>query len=394
VDTQYYFHGNSFVSIENGSKIEIYSYFIFMLLNQIAITLIPGIGDITGKKLIEHCGDVEAVFTEKKQKLHKIPGIGEHLVAAIINGRSQALLRAEKEIKFIEKYKIDCYFYTEDTYPSRLKNCIDAPMMLYFKGKCNLNQAKIISIVGTRSATEYGKSCCKAIVDGFAGSDVLIISGLAHGIDTCAHKEALKNKLETVAVLAHGLDRIYPVVNRSLAEKMLDSGGLVTDFISETNPDRENFPRRNRIIAGLADATLVVEAAKKGGALITADIANSYNRDVFAIPGKIDDTYSEGCNYFIKIQKAALVQSADDIKYIMHWKIEETKNEAIQRKLFINLTPDEEAIIKLLTETRELSIDTICFNMQATISRVAAALLNMEFEGIIKRLPGKMYCLI
>jgi DNA processing protein len=362
-----------------------------MLLYQIAITLIPGIGDITGKKLIEHCGGVEAVFTEKKQKLRKIPGIGDHLVSAIINGRTEALLRAEKEIQFIEKYKIDCFFYADEAYPSRLKNCIDAPIMLYFKGKCDLNQTRILSIVGTRSATEYGKSCCKAIVDGFEGSDVLIVSGLAHGIDTCAHKEALKNKLETVAVLAHGLDRIYPAVNRPLAEKMLTSGGLVTDFISETNPDRENFPKRNRIIAGLADATLVVEAAKKGGALITADIANSYNRDVFAIPGKIDDTYSEGCNYFIKIQKAALVQSADDIKYIMHWKTEEPKTEGVQRKLFINLSPDEEAVIALLTETPELSIDTICYNMQATMSRVATALLNMEFEGIIKRLPGKMY---
>jgi DNA processing protein len=365
-----------------------------MLLNRIAITLIPGIGDITGKKLIEFCGGVEAVFTEKRQNLKKIPGIGDILVAAIINGRREALLRAEKEIAFIEKYKIDCFFYTEENYPQRLKNCIDAPMMLYFKGKCDLNQAKILSIVGTRSATEYGKNCCKTIVDGFADSEVLIVSGLAHGIDTCAHKEALKNKLETVAVLAHGLDRIYPAVNRSLAEKMLDSGGLLTDFISETTPDRENFPKRNRIIAGLADATVVVEAAKRGGALITAEIANSYNRDVFAVPGKITDQYSEGCNYFIKINKAALVQSADDIKYIMRWKTNDMKNESVQRKLFINLTPDEEAIVTLLTDTPELSIDAICYSMQATMSRVATALLNMEFEGIIKRLPGKMYRLL
>jgi DNA processing protein len=365
-----------------------------MLLNQIAINLIPGIGDITGKKLIEHCGGVEAVFTETKQYLKKIPGIGESLVAAIVNGRSQALARAEKELQFVEKYKIVCLFYTDDNYPYRLKHCIDSPMMLYFKGNCDLNKAKVLSIVGTRSATEYGKNCCKAIVDGFAGTDVLIVSGLAHGIDTCAHKEALKNNLQTVGVLGHGLDRIYPTTNRSLAEKMLNSGGLLTDFLSETNPDRENFPKRNRIIAGMADATLVVEAAKKGGALITAEIANSYNRDVFAIPGKIDDVYSEGCNYYIKINKAALVQSAEDIKYIMKWKTEETKNEGIQRKLFINLSPDEEAIVALLTETSELSIDTICYSMQTTMSRVATALLNMEFEGIIKRLPGKMYCLI
>lgn len=362
-----------------------------MLQYQIAITLLPGIGDINGKKLMEHCGGVEAVFTEKKQSLKKIPGIGDALVAAITNGRSEALARAEKEMLFIEKYKITSLFYTEDHYPHRLRNCIDSPMMLYFKGNCNLNQAKVLSIVGTRSATEYGRNCCKAIVEGFAGRDVLIASGLAQGIDTCAHKEALKNKLETVGVLGHGLDRLYPSENRALAEKMLESGGLLTDFMSETNPDRENFPRRNRIIAGMADATLVVEAAKKGGALITADIANSYNRDVFAVPGRIGDAYSEGCNYFIKINKAALVQSADDIKYIMKWKAEEPKTEGLQRKLFINLSPDEEAIIALLTETPELSIDSICYSMQTTMSRVATALLNMEFEGIIKRLPGKMY---
>lgn len=365
-----------------------------MLLNQIAITLISGIGDITGKKLIEHCGSVEAVFAEKKQYLKKIPGIGEALVASITNGRDQALARAEKEILFVERNKIDCLFYTETSYPHRLKNCIDSPMMLYFKGKCDLNQAKVISIVGTRSATEYGKKCCKTIIDGLAGSDVLIVSGLAHGIDSCAHKEALKNKLETVAVLAHGLDRIYPSANSSLAEKMLESGGWLTDYLSGTNPDRENFPSRNRIIAGMADATLVVEAAKKGGALITADIANSYNRDVFAIPGKIDDTYSEGCNYFIKINKAALVQSADDIRYLMKWDSEQVKPEGHQRKLFIQLTPDEEAIVALLSQTKEMSIDSICFSMQATTSRIATALLNMEFEGIIKRLPGKMYCLL
>jgi DNA processing protein len=365
-----------------------------MLLYQIGITLIPGIGDIIGKKLIEHCGAVEAVFTEKKLHLKKIPGIGDALVAAIVNGRTNALLRAEKEIAFTEKHHIDCLFFTQDNYPYRLKNCIDAPMMLYFKGKCNLNKEKVLSIVGTRSATEYGKNCCKTIVDGLAGNDVLIISGLAHGIDTCAHKEALKNKLETVAVLAHGLDRIYPAVNSAMAEKMLETGGWITDYLSGTNPDRENFPCRNRIIAGMADATLVVEAAKKGGALITADIANSYNRDVFAIPGKIEDTYSEGCNYFIKINKAALVQSAADIRYMMKWDTEETKPEGLQRKLFIQMTPDEEAIVALLSENNAMSIDAICFSMQATTSRVATALLNMEFEGIIKRLPGKMYCLL
>jgi len=364
-----------------------------LLIHQIAVTLLPGIGDITGKKLIAHCGDAEAVFKEKKQHLMKIPGIRDVLATTIINGREDALRRAEKEIRFIEKYKIRCYFYTDESYPYRLKNCVDSPMMLYHKGNSELNKPKIVSIVGTRSATDYGKECCKNIIEGLAVSDVMIISGLALGIDTCAHKEAMKNNMETLGVLAHGLDRIYPAVNRNLAQKMLEKGGLITDYISETNPDRENFPKRNRIIAGLSDATIVIEAAKKGGALITADIANSYNRDVFAVPGKITDMYSEGCNHFIKTNKAALVQSADDIKYILGWEIQKPKNQNIQRRLFINLTADENAIVKLLEQNIQMSVDAICIEMQTTTSRVAAALLNLEFEGIVKTLPGKMYTL-
>jgi DNA processing protein len=364
-----------------------------MMLFQIAVTLIPGIGDITGKKLIAYCGGVEAVFKEKKQHLMKIPGIKESLASAVVNGRNAALDRAEKELKFIEKYKIECFFFTEETYPHRLKHCVDSPMMLYHKGNTNLNKSKIVSIVGTRSATEYGKECCRKIIEGLADSDVLIVSGLAHGIDSSAHKEALKHNIETVGVLAHGLDRIYPAVHRNMAQKMLERGGLVTDYISETNPDRENFPKRNRIIAGLSDATIVVEAAKKGGALITADIANSYNRDVFAVPGKISDVYSEGCNHFIKTNKAALIQSAEDIKYLLGWDTKKPKNTSLQRKLFVNLSPDENAIIKLLEENTHMSVDGICIELQTTTSLVAAALLNLEFEGIVKILPGKIYCL-
>ncbi|HOY30696.1 MAG TPA: DNA-processing protein DprA [Bacteroidales bacterium] len=365
-----------------------------MLLFQIAVTLIPGIGDITGKKLIAYCGDVEAVFKEKKQHLMRIPGIRETLAGSIISHRNDALRRAEKEISFIEKYKIGSFFFTDDLYPHRLKNCVDSPMMLYHKGNTELNKSKIVSIVGTRSATEYGKECCKSIVEGLAESDVLIVSGLAHGIDACAHREALKNGLPTLGVLAHGLDRIYPAVHRNLAQKMIDKGGLITDYISETNPDRENFPKRNRIIAGLSDATIIIEAAKKGGALITADIANSYNRDVFAVPGKITDTFSEGCNHFIKTNKAALIQSAADIKYLMGWDTKKQKDTVVQRKLFVNLSPEEDAIVKLLEKNIQLSIDTICLELQTTTSHVAAALLNLEFEGIVKTLPGKMYSLV
>ncbi len=365
-----------------------------MLIYKIAITQIPGIGDINGRKIIDFCGGVEAVFKESKAHLMKVPGIGEKTVAAIIKGREEALRRAEREIEFIERFKIASYFCTDENYPHRLTQCVDAPMMLYFKGNANLNTAKILSVVGTRSATDYGRDCCMKIIDDLADLDVLIVSGLAHGIDTSAHKEALKNNLETVAVLAHGLDRIYPQVNRNLAQRMIEQGGLLTDYMSETNPDKENFPRRNRIIAGLADATLVVEAAIKGGALITADIANSYNRDVFAVPGKIGDKYSEGCNYFIKNNKAALVQSADDIKYLLGWDTQKKKAEAVQGKLFIKLEPDEETIVNLLMAQQQMSVDGICIELQIPTSRVAAALLNLEFEGIVKCMPGKIYGLV
>ncbi|MEI6124280.1 MAG: DNA-processing protein DprA [Bacteroidota bacterium] len=365
-----------------------------MLLYKLAITKIPGIGDIIGKKLIDFCRGLEVVFTADKQRLMKIPGISETLIKYIINGRSNALKRAEKELEFVERFKIACSFYTDEDYPNRLKQCVDGPMMIYFKGNANLNAPKIISIVGTRSATEYGRECCQKIVEGLTDMDVLVVSGLAYGIDTYAHKEALKNNLKTLGVLAHGIDRIYPEANLNLAQKMLEQGGLLSDYMSETNPDRENFPKRNRIIAGLADATIVIEAAKKGGALITADIANSYNRDVFAVPGKIGDKFSEGCNNFIKTNRAALVQSADDIKYLMGWIINSKKQEVVQRKLFINLNPDEEVVVKLLSEHNQMSVDSICSDLQLPTSRVAAALLNLEFEGVIKCLPGKMYGMI
>lgn len=365
-----------------------------MLLYQIAATLLSGVGDVNGKKLVEFCGSAEAVFTEKKQGLKKIPGIGESTVNAIVNSKKEALLRAEEEVKFIEKTKVTPLFFTDENYPQRLTHCIDAPMMLYYKGNANLNAIKVISVVGTRSITEYGKSCCTNIIRGFEDSEILVVSGLAYGVDTCAHKDALKYNLSTVGVLAHGLDKLYPQANLELARKMLDQGGLLTDYMSQTNPDKENFPKRNRIIAGMADAVVVIEAAKRGGALITADIANSYNRDVFAVPGRLGDTYSEGCNHFIKTNKAMLVQTADDIKYIMGWQEKSQKKSAAQKKLFINLPPEEEKLHALLTKEGEMSMDALCASMEMPPSKVAAALLNLEFEGLVKSLPGKIYKLM
>jgi len=360
-----------------------------LILYQIALSLIPNIGDITAKKLVAYCGGVDAVFKEKKKNLLKIPGVGEFFANAVVN--QNVMKRAEEELTFVQKYKIATLFYLDQAYPNRLKHCYDAPVMLYYKGNADLNAPKIISIVGTRRATDYGKSECKKIVEGLIAQNVIIVSGLAYGIDSCAHKAALEFNLDTVGILAHGLDRIYPPQNKALAEKMIHHGGLLTDYMSKTIPDRENFPSRNRIIAGMSDATIVVEAGRKGGALITAEIANSYNRDVFALPGRIHDEYSEGCNRLIKTHKAALIESAADVEYIMGWEMKTHKTKKQQRELFTELTPEEETLLNVIGQNKESSIDFITVESNLPMSKVAAVLLNLEFKGIIVSLPGKLY---
>jgi DNA processing protein len=360
-----------------------------MLLYQIALTLIPGIGDVLGKKLVSFCGSPDLIFRESSKMLKKIPRISEKLVAAIRN--KELLLRAEKEILFLEKYRIRPLWYQDPDYPARLRNCLDSPVMMYYKGIADLNALKILGIVGTRSATEYGKEVCHQIIEEVRDQGITIVSGLAYGIDSCAHRTAVSFGLPTIGVLGHGLDRIYPAQNRGLAEKMIRNGGLLTDFLSETKPDRENFPRRNRIIAGMCDAILVVEAAKKGGALITADIANSYNKDVFAVPGKIGHVYSEGTNYLIKVNKAALIQSGEDIKYMMGWEKRKEENAVIQRKLLIEMTPEEELVVNVLLSQGETGIDELTLKSGLSINKCSAALLNLEFEGIVKSYPGKIY---
>ena len=359
------------------------------MLYKIGLTLIPGVGDVNGKKLVAYCGGVEAVFKEKRGSLLKIPGIGHSIVNSIHN--SKVLLRAEEEVKFIEKYEIIPLFYLDDNYPTRLTHCFDSPILLYYKGNANLNSEKIVSIVGTRNSSTYGRSICEEIVDGLNSMNVLVVSGLAYGIDTCAHKASLKNGLKTIAVLAHGLDTIYPQQNKTLSKKLLTNGGLLTEFMTKSKPDRENFPKRNRIVAGLSDAVIIIESGKKGGALITANIANSYNRDVFAVPGNVGEKLSEGCNNLIKTNRAALIQSVEDLKYIMGWENEKQLSTPKQRKLFVKLSQEEEILFNILKEKKEMDIDTLRFTSDLSMSKVAAALLNMEFEGIIISLPGKIY---
>ena len=363
------------------------------LLYNIAITALPNIGDITAKKLIAYCGDAQQVLKEKKQNLEKIPGIGSIYAESILNNRERALSIAEKEIKFIENNEITPLFYLDKSYPNRLFHCEDAPVMLYTKGQIDFNNPKVVSIVGTRKPTDYGKEFCEKIVSQLTPHNPLIISGLEYGIDICAHKSALHNKLSTAGVLAHGLDRIYPSQHTSTSKQMLENGGLISDYKSGTNPDRENFPKRNRIVAGLADLTIVIESSRKGGSLITAHIANDYNRDVFALPGRLTDSQSEGCNHLIKSHKAALIQSVKDIEYIMGW---ETNKEikTTQAQLFVELDEDEKILTKILAEQGKESIDNLALQAKLPMSKTASLLLNLEFEGVVKSLPGKVYKLV
>jgi DNA processing protein len=362
-----------------------------MLLYQIALTLVPGIGVVLGKKLVTYCGSAEAVFREKNKLLAKIPRVGGKILEALSD--KTILDRASKELAFIEKFRISAVFFLDKDYPFRLKNCIDGPVMIYYKGTSDLNGSRIVGVVGTRNATDYGKSACHRIIADLAQDKVMIVSGLAYGIDSCAHRAAIENNLATIGVLGHGLDRIYPYQNKILAEKMMKNGGLLTEFMSDTQPDRENFPKRNRIIAGICDAILVVEAADKGGALITAEIGNSYNRDVFAVPGRITDPYSEGTNRLIRKNMAALVQSADDIRYLMGWEEEGKKPDGFQKKIFLEMTGDEKILVDYLNNNGPSGIDDICIQCRLSMSTTSAALLNLEFEGIVKSMPGKIYSL-
>ena len=361
------------------------------LLHQVALTFIKNIGCTLSRSLVAHFGSAEAVFKAPVSKLLHVPGIGEIRVKQMDFGA--ALQRAEEELKFIEKNEIQVIFYTDERYPKRLKNCYDAPLLLYGKGNFSLNVPHVISIVGTRNATEYGKQACRQLVEELQQYNTLIVSGLALGIDVCAHKESIKNNMPNVGVLGHGLDRIYPSQNRATADKMLENGGLLTEFPSGTIPDRENFPQRNRIVAGMADATVVIEASIKGGALITAEIANSYNRDVFAIPGRINDEFSEGCNFLIRNNKAALLTGPADLAYSLGWeKADSTKPPSEQLMLPIDLSNEERTIFELIQQNKvPLAIDDLTIKTNMPMSQLAMNLLNMEMQGFIRSLPGKTY---
>jgi DNA processing protein len=362
------------------------------LVYRIALTMVPGIGDVLGKKLASICGGAGAVFREPDRYLKKFARVGELIRAA--KGNRAIFDRAEREVVFIERFRITPLWFQDEGYPRRLKNCIDSPVLLFFKGTRDLNTERVIGIVGTRRASEYGREVTHSLIEGLNQPGLSIISGLAFGIDSCAHRASVDLGITTVGVLGHGLDTVYPKLNRSLAERMVNAGGLITEFISGTKPDKINFPRRNRIIAGMCDALLVVEAGEKGGALITADIANSYNRDVFAIPGRVTDLLSSGTNRLISTNRAALVQSAADVSFLLGWTDQPNHPAPVQRKIFIEMTEEEERVVGVLQEKGNVTIDEIFLHTGIPMSRVSASLLNLEFEGVVKCLPGKVYSLV
>jgi len=363
---------------------------------KIGVTLIKGIGNSLAKNLIAYIGSVEGVFKERQQNLAKIPGIGEILSKEIVS--QNVLKRAGEEIEFISKNKIETHYFTDRNYPFRLKECADSPILIYTKGNCNLNDGKFIGIVGTRNATETGKDNCKKLVAELATMqpNSTIVSGLAYGIDICAHKAALDAGLPTIGVLGHGLDRIYPPAHRPTAVKMLQDGALLTEYLSQTNPDRPNFVQRNRIIAGLCDALVVVESAVKGGALITAEIANDYNRDVFAFPGRVTDEWSAGCNALIRNNKASLIESAEDLLLFMSWeKQNATSEKTVQTTLFLDLSDEEKEIVSTLRQYSEgIHVNELAIVLARPISRISSTLLEMEFKGLVKCLPGSVYRIV
>lgn len=357
----------------------------------IALTQIPKVGNIIAKNLVSHCGSAEAVFTETKAGLLKIPGVGPSIARDIVS--NHALSVAEREVKFIEKNNITPLFYLDNEYPHRLKQQYDCPIMLYYKGNADLNQSRIISIVGTRNPTESGKILCEELIRDLAPYNVLILSGLAYGVDICAHRKSVSIGVETVGVLGHGLQQVYPSVHKKTAKQMIEQGGLLSEFISDQGPEREHFPMRNRIIAGMCDALVVIETARKGGSMISAEMANSYSKEVFAFPGRVKDENSQGCNYLIKNHKALMIENAEDLIQSLRWELD-GRAKAIQKQLFVELSEPEKLIVDLLGQEDEMHIDRIIRESRFPASEVTSMLFMLELNGLLRSLPGKRYMLI
>ncbi|MGG7033865.1 MAG: DNA-processing protein DprA [Flavobacterium sp.] len=354
----------------------------------LSLQKVEGVGDITAKKLIAHCGSPKLVFQAKTQQLASIEGVGSVLLKKI---KDKTIFEiAERELRFISENKISAVSFLDANYPDKLKHCIDSPLVLFSSGNIDLKNRKIISIVGTRQITSYGTAFCEKLISDLAPLNPIIVSGFAYGVDIVAHQAAMENNLQTIGVLAHGLNQIYPKSHAKYVAKMEQNGGFMTEFWSISNPDKENFVKRNRIVAGMAEATIVIESAEKGGSLITANLANDYNRDVFAVPGRVSDKYSQGCNNLIKTQKANLLSSAADLIYILNWDLEK-ETPPIQKQLFVTLDKDEQKVYDYLQQNGKQLLDTIALDCGFPIFRISGVLLNMELKGVIRPLPGKLF---
>lgn len=365
-----------------------------MLHNELFYTLallkVEGIGDVVAKKLIKHCGSSSAVFQTSKKSLVAIDGIGQYLYK---NLQDKAVFQmAENELRFIEDENISHAYFEEAIYPERLKHCIDGPIILFQSGTIDLQNKKLINIVGTRQTTTYGIDFTKKLISDLAPLNPVIVSGFAYGVDIVAHQAAVQNSLQTVGVLAHGLNQIYPKSHKKYVSQMEQNGGFMTEFWSTSNPERENFIKRNRIVAGMCEATIVIESAEKGGSLITASIANDYNRDVFAVPGRVSDKFSQGCNNLIKTQRAHLLNSAADLIYILNWDINSKKeSKPVQKQLFVSLTEEEQKIYDYLVNKENELMDIIALDCDFPIFKISSLLLNMELKGVIRPMPGKLF---
>lgn len=359
------------------------------LFNLLALLKVDGVGDIVAKKLLNHCGSAENIFNSKTQLLKSIDGIGDVLIK---NLKDKTIFeKAEQELIFIEKEKISILYFQNDDYPNKLKHCIDAPVLLFATGNINFENRKIISIVGTREVTSHGVDFCEKLIEDLSLFNPIIVSGFAYGVDIFAHKAAMENKLQTIGVLAHGLNQIYPKSHKKYISKIEENGGFLTEFWSTSNPEKENFVRRNRIVAGMSEATVVIESAEKGGSLITAIMANDYNRDVFAVPGRTSDKLSQGCNNLIKTQRAHLMTSAADLVYILNWEVENNTTKPIQKQLFVSLDYDEQQVYDYLIKNGKQLLDIIALECDFPIFRMSSLLINMELKGLIRPLPGKLF---
>ncbi|MFD2551631.1 DNA-processing protein DprA [Bizionia sediminis] len=362
------------------------------LLHILALQHAAFIGDIKAKKLIQHCGSVEAIFKENKSHLLLIEGIGTNTIKDLHN--KNHFKAAEAEMHFILENNISCLYFQNPDYPKRLTQCIDSPILLFKVGQMDLTNPRVISIVGARKVTSAGMAFCNKLVEELAPFNPVIVSGFAFGTDITAQKAAIKHELQTIGCLAHGFNQIYPKTHKKYMVDVEKNGGFFTDFWSSAPFERTNFLKRNRVIAGLSQATIVIESAEKGGSLVTADIANSYNRDVFAVPGRTTDSQSVGCNNLIKFQKAHLLSNPLDIPYMLNWELEPKQKPSVQKQLFVTLEPDEQVVFDYLqTKTRE-ELDKIAIDCQLPTYKVASLLLNMELKGIIRPLPGKLFEII